>query len=66
MVRYLGNTVPSDFTFSPDFSFLVVGTNKSHTYQLVISTVIKFLSCLYENEFSHVPSDQILQPKLFS
>lgn len=44
-----GDSVPSDFAFSPEFSFLAVNTNKPHKYQLIISTVIKFLSYLYEN-----------------
>lgn len=49
MVKYLGDSVLSDLAFSLDFSFLAVDTNKSHKYQLVIRTVIKFLSCLYGN-----------------
>lgn len=49
MVRYLGDSVLSDFAFSPDFLFLAVDTNTSHKYPLTISTVIKYLSYLYEN-----------------
>lgn len=56
--------VLSDFAISPDFSFLAVDTNKSHKYQLMFCTVIKFLPYLYEN--SLMLSDQILLQKLFA
>lgn len=57
------NSVPSGFTFSPDFSFLAVATNKSHTYQHMIDTAIKFVLSL--RKLIHASSDQVRQQKLF-
>lgn len=62
MVRFLGYRTLSD-SFSQSLLFyLAVESNTSHNYQLMISTMIKYLSYLYENSLK-CPCDQIFWPK---